>query len=121
MELVEKENVTTDKTYIHRDISWLSFNYRVLQEAKDPRVPLYEKMKFLAIYSSNLGEFFRVRIASHKNVLKAGKKARKSLEYDPEKIIQKCLENWLPALMCAYWLPICDFQYQIFVSLGLLH
>lgn len=43
--------------YIDRDISWLDFNYRVLQEAKDPTVPLIERIKFLAIYSSNLGEF----------------------------------------------------------------
>ncbi|MEM9820054.1 MAG: hypothetical protein AAF985_03240, partial [Bacteroidota bacterium] len=50
--------------YVERDISWLSFNHRVLQEAKDPRTPLYERIKFLAIYSSNLDEFFRVRIAS---------------------------------------------------------
>ena len=41
--------------YIDRDISWLDFNYRVLQEAKDPTVPLIERIKFLAIYSSNLG------------------------------------------------------------------
>ncbi|MBT8229159.1 MAG: hypothetical protein KJO50_02800, partial [Bacteroidia bacterium] len=39
---------------VHRDISWLSFNYRVLQEAKDKNVPLLERVKFLAIYSSNL-------------------------------------------------------------------
>ena len=39
---------------IHRDESWLSFNYRVLQEAKDPGVPLFERIKFLAIYSNNL-------------------------------------------------------------------
>jgi polyphosphate kinase len=42
----------------NRDITWLSFNYRVLQEAKDKRNPLFERIKFLAIYSSNLGEFF---------------------------------------------------------------
>ena len=77
--------------YIHRDISWLSFNYRVLQEAKDETVPLYERLKFLAIYSSNLGEFFRVRIANHKYLLKAGKKARKQLEFEPQEIIKKCL------------------------------
>jgi len=78
--------------HIHRDISWLSFNYRVLQEAKDPKVPLYERLKFLAIYSSNLGEFFRVRIANHKYILKAGKKARKQIEYSPKELIKQCLE-----------------------------
>lgn len=47
--------------FFNRDLSWLGFNYRVLQEAKDTTVPLYERLKFLAIFSSNLDEFFRVR------------------------------------------------------------
>ena len=46
--------------YVKRDVSWLAFNERVLQEAQDERVPLYERIKFLAIYSSNLDEFFEV-------------------------------------------------------------
>lgn len=75
--------------YIHRDLSWLSFNYRVLQEAKDPSVPLFERIKFMAIYSSNLDEFFRVRMANHRNLLRAGKKTKKELSFDPKAIIRQ--------------------------------
>jgi polyphosphate kinase len=51
-------------TYLNRDLSWLSFNHRVLLEAANPSVPIYERVKFLAIFSSNLDEFFRVRMSS---------------------------------------------------------
>lgn len=74
---------------IHRDISWLSFNYRVLQEAKDPSVPLFERIKFLGIYSSNLDEFFRVRVASLKTLIRLGKKTKSQMDYVPENILQK--------------------------------
>lgn len=80
----------TEETYpyIQRDISWLSFNYRVLQEAKDPTVPLFERIKFLAIYSSNLDEFFRVRMANHRNLLRVGKKTKKEIHTDYKQIVK---------------------------------
>ncbi|HYP91113.1 MAG TPA: hypothetical protein VEQ59_23265, partial [Polyangiaceae bacterium] len=49
--------------YINRELSWLEFNARVLSEADDARVPLYERAKFLAIFSSNLDEFFMIRVS----------------------------------------------------------
>jgi polyphosphate kinase len=75
--------------YIERDISWLSFNNRVLQEAKDKRVPLLERLKFLAIYSSNLEEFFRVRVAITRSVIKLGKKSQKALDFKPSNVLRK--------------------------------
>ena len=77
---------------VQRDLSWLSFNYRVLQEAKDPAVPLLERLKFLAIYSSNLDEFFRVRVANHRNLLRVGRKTRQAIEYDPKNILKQILK-----------------------------
>ncbi|MCB0561263.1 MAG: polyphosphate kinase 1 [Phaeodactylibacter sp.] len=67
---------------VRRDISWLSFNHRVLQEAKDKSVPLYERIKFLAIYSSNLDEFYRVRVASLRSFKDLKKKDRRKLELE---------------------------------------
>ncbi|MBO0931636.1 polyphosphate kinase 1 [Fibrella aquatilis] len=54
----------TSSTYINRDLSWLSFNHRVLREAANVAVPVYERVRFLAIFSSNLDEFFRVRMSA---------------------------------------------------------
>lgn len=54
--------------YFKRDISWLSFNYRVLLEADDDTLPLYERINFISIYSSNLEEFYKIRVADHKAI-----------------------------------------------------
>ena len=52
------------RTYVERDVSWMYFNHRILQEAEKEQVPLLERLSFLGIYSNNLDEFFRVRVAS---------------------------------------------------------
>lgn len=71
-------------SFLNRDISWLSFNYRVLQEAKDLNVPVVERIRFQGIYSSNLDEFFRVRIATIKAIMRSSKKVKKELDYSVE-------------------------------------
>ena len=65
--------------FINRDLSWLQFNARVLQEAKDPSVPLIERLRFLGIFSNNLDEFFKVRYATIKRIVEAGKLGRNEL------------------------------------------
>ncbi len=77
---------------ISRDISWLSFNDRVLQEAKDPSVPLLDRLKFLGIVSSNRDEFFRVRVATVKRMIRLGNKGRLILGEDPAALLEKIQE-----------------------------
>ncbi len=74
---------------IPRDISWLGFNARVLQEAADVAVPLHERIRFLGIFSNNLDEFFRVRVATLKRMLKYGYKAGVHLETAPAGILEQ--------------------------------
>ena len=83
------------KKTIARDISWLSFNSRVLQEAADDTVPLKERIKFLGIFSNNLDEFFRVRVAGLKKMVELGNKAKMHLELDPQNILDEIQEKVL--------------------------
>lgn len=84
--------MTNSEKYISRDISWLAFNDRVLQEAQDKKVPLLERLKFLGIFSSNLDEFFRVRVASLTRMTMLGKKTKTLLGKDPNIILQQIYE-----------------------------
>lgn len=75
------------KAYVERDISWMYFNHRILQEAEKEYVPLLERLSFLGIYSNNLDEFFRVRVASLNRMLD------QKLDKDTEQQIKKSLKT----------------------------
>ncbi len=82
-----------DDRFRHRDLNWLSFNERVLQEATDKINPLYERIKFLAIFSSNLDEYFRVRVSQLRQMKRVKKSIRKKLALRPSKITKQIIEE----------------------------
>lgn len=89
--------MTTTKTpasnYINRDLSWIEFNWRVLQEAQDSTTPLLERVKFLSIVSSNLDEFMSVRVAGIYDQLKAGYQKKDFTGYLPSGLLKRIMKR----------------------------
>jgi polyphosphate kinase len=93
MEANTENNKPATVPLINRELSWLAFNYRVLQEAKDRTVPLLERIKFMAIFSSNLDEYFKVRVATLKRLIKLKKKTREKLSEDPTDTFEQVMQE----------------------------
>ncbi|SDN21170.1 polyphosphate kinase [Paenibacillus sp. yr247] len=88
-----KEVKEISTKYLNRDLSWIEFNWRVLEEAQDSSTPLLERMKFLAIVSSNLDEFMSVRVAGLKDQIKAGYTKKDFTGYTPAGLIKRIMKR----------------------------
>ncbi|MFM1999407.1 MAG: Polyphosphate kinase, partial [Bacteroidota bacterium] len=81
------------REFINREISWLSFNERVLQEAQDKEVPLIARMRYLGIFSNNLDEFFKVRVATLRRAIAFSNRAVDPMDFNPSETITEILEG----------------------------
>src|SRR6478672_11445378 len=93
MKLFKSADLIRKSKYISRDLSWLRFNYRVLDQAQDPNRSLFDKLKFLAITSSNLDEFFMIRVGSLYNYIDYGKERVDYSGLREQPFRKKLLEN----------------------------
>ena len=91
--MATEEIYTNPKNYVNRELSWLEFNYRVLSEARDKSIPLFERLKFLSITASNLDEFFMVRVASLKDMVHAKYSKPDIAGLKPEQQLEKIGEK----------------------------
>ena len=80
-------SVNPRERLIDRELSWLAFNERVLELAEDPSNPLLERCRYLAIFSSNLDDFFMIRVASVKRKLENGVTKKNTAGYSPQELI----------------------------------
>jgi polyphosphate kinase len=89
----ESVTMVQSEYFTDRELSWLSFNERVLELAEDSSNPLLERMRYLAIFASNLDEFFMVRVATLKSKIESGSKVRNSAGFTPQELMEKILRE----------------------------
>src|SRR3954466_827432 len=89
----EKDELSRPDRFFNRELSWLDFNDRVLQLAEDPNTPLLERLKFCAIWSSNLDEFFMVRVAGLHDQVDAGIDSPRRAGLSPSQTIARIRET----------------------------
>lgn len=89
----EESHFLNPGNFVNRELSWLAFNHRILGEARDKSIPLFERLKFLSITSSNLDEFFMVRVASLKDMVHAGYHKKDIAGLTPEEQLQRIREK----------------------------
>src|SRR6056297_3591075 len=100
------------KKYVNREISWLSFNARVLQEAMDEKVPLLERLKFLGIYSSNLDKFFSVRGGNLTRLIAHEKTSSRHFGQRPQDVLNEVMAK-VKKLRETFDETLIDIQEQL--------
>ncbi len=94
--------------YLNRELSWLQFNRRVLEEAQDRQVPLLERLKFLAIFSSNLDEFFMVRVGGIQQKVQAAIPFGSGADRTPPSLLMERISEVCHQLVAAQYACLAD-------------